>query len=36
MYVEAIDVGVYRAATQGFTKPKDPANLVDDEVNHEK
>jgi hypothetical protein len=35
-YLEAIDVGVYRAASQGFTKPKDPANLVGDEVHYEK
>jgi hypothetical protein len=35
-YLEAIDVGVYRAASQGFTKPKDLANLVDDEVHYEK
>jgi hypothetical protein len=35
-YLEAIDVGVYRATSQGFTKPKDPANLVSDEVHYEK
>jgi hypothetical protein len=35
-YLEAIDVGVYRAIAQGFTKPKDPANLIDDEVHYEK
>ena len=35
-YLEAIDVGVYRAAAQGFPKPKDPANLVGDEVHYEK
>ena len=35
-YLEAIDVGVYIAATQGFPKPKDPANLVGDEENYEK
>jgi hypothetical protein len=35
-YLEAIDVGMYRAAVQGFTKPQDPANLVDDEVHYEK
>jgi hypothetical protein len=34
-YLEAIDVGVYIAA-QGFTKPKDPANLISDEVHYEK
>ena len=35
-YLDAIDVGVYIAATQGFPKPKDPANLVGDEENYEK
>jgi hypothetical protein len=35
-YLEAIDVGVYRATTQGFTKPKNPTNLVSDEVHYEK
>jgi hypothetical protein len=35
-YLEAIDVGVYRAVSQDFTKPKDPANLVGDEVHYEK
>jgi hypothetical protein len=35
-YLEVIDVGVYRAATQGFPKPKEPANLVGDDVNYEK
>jgi hypothetical protein len=35
-YLEVIDVRVYRAATQGFPKPKEPANLVGDDVNYEK
>jgi hypothetical protein len=35
-YLGAIDVRVHRATTQGFTKPKDPANLVSDEVHYEK
>jgi hypothetical protein len=35
-YLEATDVGVYRVAFQGFTKPKDPANLIGDEVHYEK
>ena len=35
-YLEAIDVGVLRAATQGFPKPKDPTNLASDEANYEK
>jgi hypothetical protein len=30
VYLEAIDVGVYRATVQGFTKPKDPSNIVGD------
>ena len=35
-YLEAIDVGVLRAATQGYPKPKDATNLTEDETNHEK
>ena len=35
-YLEALDVGVLRAATQGCPKPKDPTNLVGDEINYEK
>ena len=35
-YLEALDVGILRAASQGFPKPKDPANLQGDEVNYEK
>jgi hypothetical protein len=35
-YLEAIDVGVYRATAQGFPKPKDLANLINDEVHYEK
>ena len=35
-YLKAIDVGVLRAATQGFPKPKDPANLFGHEANYEK
>ena len=35
-YLEAIDIGVYKAATQGFPKPRDPTNLVGDEYNYEK
>ena len=35
-YLEALDVGVLRAASQGFPKPKDPANLQGDEVHYEK
>ena len=35
-YLEAIDVGVLRVATQGFSKAKDTANLVGDEVHYKK
>jgi hypothetical protein len=35
-YFEAIDIGVYKAATQGFPKPRDATNLVGDEYNYEK
>jgi hypothetical protein len=35
-YLEAIDVGVYRAVAQDFTKLKDPANLIGDEVHYKK
>ena len=36
VYLDALDVGVLRAASQGFPKPKDPANLQGDEVHYEK
>ena len=35
-YLEALDVRILRAASQGFPKPKDPINLQGDEVNYEK
>jgi hypothetical protein len=35
-YLEAIDIGVYKAATQGFPEPRDPTNLVGEEFNYEK
>ena len=35
-YLEALDVRVLRATSQGFPKPKDPANLQGDEVHYEK
>jgi hypothetical protein len=35
-YLEAIDIGVYKAATQGFFEPRDPTNLVGEEFNYEK
>jgi hypothetical protein len=34
--LEAIDVGVYKAATQGFPELRDPANLVGEEFNYKK
>jgi hypothetical protein len=35
-YLEAIDIGVYKAATQGFPQPRDTTNLLGDESNYEK
>ena len=35
-YLEALDVGILRAASQGFPKPWDAAHLQGDEVNYEK
>ena len=35
-YLEALDVGVLRAASQGFPKPKDLAKLHSDELHYEK
>jgi hypothetical protein len=35
-YLEAIDIGVYKASTQGFSEPRDATNLVGDEYNYEK
>jgi hypothetical protein len=35
-YLESIDIGVYKAATQGFPQPRDGTNLLGDEVNYEK
>ena len=34
-YLEALDVGILRAASQGFPKPKDATHLQGDEVNYE-
>ena len=34
-YLEALDVGILRAASQGFPKPQDATNLQGDEVNYE-
>jgi hypothetical protein len=34
--LEAIDIGVYKAAAQGFPEPRDPTNLVGEEYNYEK
>jgi hypothetical protein len=33
-YLEAIDIGVYKAAIQGFPEPRDATNLVGDEYNY--
>ena len=35
-YLEALDVEILRAASQGFLKPRDSAHLQGDEVNYEK
>ena len=35
-YLEALDVGVLRVASQVFPTPRDPANLQGDEVHYEK
>jgi hypothetical protein len=35
-YLESIDIGVYKAATQWFPEPRDATNLVGDEYNYEK
>ena len=35
-YLEALDVGILRAASQSFPKPKDAIHLQGDEVNYEK
>jgi hypothetical protein len=35
-YLQAIDIGVYKAATQGFPQPRDATNLMGDENNYEK
>jgi hypothetical protein len=35
-YLEAIDIGVHKVATQGFSEPRDATNLVGDGYNYEK
>ena len=35
-YLGAIDIDVYKAATQGFPEPIDPTNLVGEEFNYKK
>ena len=35
-YLETLDVGILRAASQGFPKPRDATHLQGDEVNYEK
>jgi hypothetical protein len=34
--LRGIDIGVYKAATQGLPEPRDPTNLVGEEYNYEK
>ena len=35
-YLEALDVGILRATSQGFPKPRDAAHPQGDELNYEK
>ena len=35
-YLEALDVGILRAASHGFPRPRNPTQLQGDEVNYEK
>ena len=35
-YLEALDVGILRAASHGFPKPRDATHLQGDEVNYKK
>jgi hypothetical protein len=35
-YLEVIDIGVYKASTQGFPQYRDATNLLGNEVNYEK
>jgi hypothetical protein len=35
-YLEAIDIEVYKAATQGFPQPRDATNIFGDEFSYEK
>jgi hypothetical protein len=35
-YLGAIDIGVYKAATQGFSQSRDATQLLGDEVNYQK
>ena len=35
-YLEALDVEILRATSQGFPKPKDPTHPQGNEVNYEK
>ena len=35
-YLEALDIGILRAASQGFPKPRDAAHPQGDELNYEK
>ena len=36
VYLEALDVGILRAASHGFPRPRNLAQLQGDEVNYEK
>ena len=35
-YLEALDVGILRAVSHGFPKPRDATHLQGDEVNYKK
>ena len=35
-YLEALDVGILRAASHGFPRPRNPTQLQGNEVNYEK
>ena len=35
VYLEALDVGILRAASHGFPRPRNPAQLQGDEVNYQ-
>jgi hypothetical protein len=35
-YLDVIDIGVYKATTQGLLEPKDATNPMGDEYSYEK